>query len=109
MLDHPPSVGVQSEREESFRHWFQVPNPFAFGPESLCPFFFELIGDGPTKRVVSEPHANEVPLGHWFVAVNKGITAVEDGEVVDIVHVTRLCLDFHLRCPSNNLDGIERF
>ena len=41
-------------------------------------------------------------------AVNKALAAVEDGQVVDEVHVAGLRLDFQLRGLRNSLDCVQR-
>lgn len=84
-----------------------MPDAVALHFKGSGPLFFELIGNRPSKRVVTEPHTNKVALGGRLVTVDKGIPAMEDSEVVYIMHIAGLGLNLHLSCLCDGFYRIE--
>lgn len=62
-------------------------------------------GNGPALSGAAKTHADEVALLRG--TVNKALTTVEDGQVVDEMNVAGLSLNLHLRSPSNGLNRIQ--
>lgn len=56
----------------------------------------------------AEAHAHQVALLGWGFSIDKALAPMQDGQVVDKMHVSSLRLDLHLGGLCDGLDGIER-
>lgn len=73
--------------------------------EGSIPFLLKLLREFPAKLGAAKTNANQVTLG--LVTVDECLAAVENGEVVDKVHIASLGGDLQLGCLGNRLNGIE--
>lgn len=97
-------VRVLSQRECIARHGLEVPGLCQILLEGIVPVPLELGGDGPSHRRASKSHTNQVSLLLLGLAIGEALTTMKNGQVVDEVHVTGLCLDLEL---SGLCDGFN--
>lgn len=75
--------------------------------ESIMPLALESIGNRPAELLIAHAHAHKMTLLISTLAVDKGLAAVKDGQVVDEVNVSSASLNLHLSSLGNGFDSIK--
>ena len=101
------SIGLAPQREIEGGHRVQVPKLGAAVVESLVPLVRKRLWNGPCMLGAAEAHTNQMAFCCRGVAVDEAFATMENGEVVDEMHISSLRLDFHLCGPGNSLDGVQ--
>ena len=100
-------IGVLTEWEERLRHWLNVPDTTMLLVKVVFPLTAKLLRERPTMLRAAEAHADQVALLHGRSSVLEALAAVENGEIVDEMHIAGLSEDLQLCSFCNSLDGIE--
>lgn len=100
-------VGDRAENEEAVGHGLKVPDPGSNLREGRLPFPSEVIRKTPAKFVVAESHADQVSARLRPLTIDKALAAVQNGKVVDEMHVTWSGGDLQLRGLGNGLNRIQ--
>lgn len=90
-----------------FGHRLNVPHLVGLLFKSIGPFPAQTRGYRPAECGTPQTHANQMSLGG--PVVDKAITTVKNGQVVDEVNVTGLGGELELSGASDGFDGIQGF
>lgn len=100
-------VGLGPQRKVARRHGLEMPHPGSSLTKGLVPLVLQVEGDAPSHFIIAESHAHKVPALIGLRTVDKALAAVEDGQVVDEVHVTGLGAELKFSRLRNVLDRIQ--
>lgn len=84
-----------------------MPNAVGRLVESIMPLALESIGNRPAELLIAHAHAHKVTLLISTLTVDKGLAAVEDGQVVDEVNIASTSLDLHLSSFGDRFDSVK--